>query len=63
MRVNSLLRSLIVCVTAFGPFSAIAGDLALWSACIDFASCNWFKYCWCSLRFRWPGQFDFRLLR
>lgn len=63
MRANSLLRSLIVGVAALGPFSAITGDLALWCACIDFASCNWFKYYWCCFGFRWPDQFNFRVLR
>ena len=38
MRGNSLLRALVVCGAARGPFSAILGDAILWSAWMDFAS-------------------------
>ena len=38
MRSTSLLKAVIVCLAAYGPWSAICGDAALWRAWLDFAN-------------------------
>ena len=53
MRSSSILRCLVVCIGAFTPLGAIAGDLILWSAWIDFASCNLICICRDSFGFSW----------
>ena len=58
---GKFLQGLIVCLAALGPFSALPGDLLLWRAWIEFATCNWMKWCRDGLRFTWPGEEMHRL--
>lgn len=57
MRGISLLRALVVCVAALGPFSPILRNAVLWLSWTDFGSANRAGYYWVSFGFRRPARF------